>query len=787
MKLTTPRRFLAPILLAIFPASSSAQMHRTLVPRLQRYPPNSVFQTIWRGFDTSAQSVARWPYAGRVADFDGDGHPDLAVVNWWAFHKLGILLNRGDGRLGAPVLYDCAQGALDLVVADFNEDGRPDVAVSNYGSSGEGQTISMFRNLGGGTFAIHQQVSVGAGSFVGPVGLAAADFNGDGHVDLAVALYGYIGQGSQVALLVNNGTGGFLPVLTYSAGTAPYKLAAGDLDGDGRPDLVVARDESKLSVLRNTGSGFAAPVSYNVLSYFNTNVNPAVELGDLDRDGDLDVVYTSSTTAVNSEPALAVLRNQGTGALAPAVPLFIPSDVAGGGSDLAVGDVNGDGWPDILAATEGRWTLARNNGSGGFLTLESYGATESPVAVELADMDGNGSLDPVVVGRESLEAAVYNNAGNGDFDTPTVVEAVSAASIPSTARGTATADIDGDGDLDVAVAYNLVLFYTGGISILLGNGNGTFSASVAYPSPLPAIYVKLADLDGDGRPDLLWADDAPPYGVKTRLNLGSGSFGPITNWSMNTCGNGEVAAIDVDNDGDLDIALCEYGGCPGVPNSGLRVFIRKNNGDATFQAPYSHLVSGFPERVHGADVNGDGRTDLLVTGNSWIDVCLGNGGGTFQPPLPAACDWGPKGFCVADFDTDGALDIATTNFGDLGSGGESVSFLRGNGNGTFQPPVTRTASYSATYGGVRDIVAGDADGDGDLDVMASNYGSLDVSYYENLAGGSFASQVRYGTGWNTLGLAFGDFTGDGRGDLLTQVSFGAWLNFRPALVLLRSR
>jgi hypothetical protein len=247
-----------------------------------------------------------------------------------------------------------------------------------------------------------------------------------------------------------------------------------------------------------------------------------------------------------------------------------------------------------------------------------------------------------------------------------------------------------------------------------------------------------------------------------------------------------VAAIDVDADRDLDIVLCEYAGCPGTPDSGRRVFIRRNDGDATFLAPYVHLVSGFPERVRGADVDGDGRMDLLVTGNSWIDVSLGNGDGTFQPPLPARCDWAPKGFCVADLDGDGRLDLATTNFGDLGSGGESVSILLGNGDGTCRAPITRPLSYSHTFGGVRDIVAGDADGDGDLDLMAGNYGSLDVSYFENRGAGSFAAQRRYGTGWNTLDLVFGDFTGDRRGDLLAQVSFGSGLTFRPGLVLLRA-
>ncbi len=766
------------LLLLCAPAGLAAQ------GRLERFAPTPVFRTSWRGFDTGTQASARWPWAARAADLDGDGRPEIAVVDCFGIPKLGILRNKGDGSLAAPVQYSIPRGALDLVVADFTLDGAPDIAVANSGTNGEGNTVSLFRNLGDGSFATGVQSVVGSGSFVNPVGLAAADFSGDGRVDLCVARYGYLGQGTQVALLVNNGTGGFLPAASFPSGDSPYKLAAGDLDDDGRPDLVVARDEQKLSVLRGTGTGFAPPVSYDVLGYFNTDVYQAIELADVDLDLDLDVLYSSTTTSLNFLPAIALMRNQGDGTLSPAEPLLLASS-SGGAIDLAAGDVDGDGWPDILGATDARWTLMRGDGSGGFLEPEVFGATEIPVAVELADMDGDENLDPVVLGRESLEVAVYHNAGSGDFGTPAPRQVTS--SVPAVARGTDAADIDGDGDLDVAVASSPVLTNSGGVSILRGNGDGTFGAPLEYPSPKHAIYAKLADLSGDGKPDLLWADDAPTYDVKTRINAGTGLFGPITTWPMNTCGNGEVAAIDVDDDGDLDITLCEYGGCAGGdPFSGRRVYIRKNDGDGSFQAPYVHIVSGFPERIEGADVDQDGRTDLLVTGNSWIDVSLGNGDGTFQGPLPASCDWGPKGFCVADLDDDGRLDLATTNFGDLGSGGESMSILFGNGDGTFQVPVTKPLSYSHNLGGVGDIVAGDADGDGDLDLMAGNYGSLDVSYFQNRGAGTFAAQQRYGTGWKTVDLVFGDFTGDRRGDLLTQVSFGSGLTFRPALVLLRS-
>ena len=772
MNTSTLLPILAALALALAPAASRAQQ-----PALQ---------TSWLGYESGTQSTAEWPWAMCLADFDGDGDVDIGTVNWWFHHKLGIQMNNGDGSFAPAVYYNHALGSLGVVAADITGDGKPDVVVSNTGSNGEGSTVSLFRNLGGGTFAAQQQFTVGTGSFVGPVGLAAADFNADGRIDVAVALNGLngIGSGNQVALLTNNGAGGFLPVQAFVVGAGPYTLAAGDLDGDGRPDLVVARSGQQVTVLRNTGAGFAPPVSYTVMSTLGNGVYQGVALGDVDKDGDLDVLYSSTGTGTEAGAAVALLRNDGTGTLAAGEALTASAE-SNGAAAIAVADVTGDGWPDILGAFSPRWGLLIGNGSGGFLPCQLFGATEGPMGIDAADLDGDGDIDPVVMGRDSLEVAVYRNPGHGEFITPQPSATVGAAAGPTVARGLSAADIDGDGDLDLAMSYSNVMFTGGGVSILR-NAQGTFLPPVQYPSPLHAIHVKLADLSGDGRPDLLWADDDPPYDVKVRMNTGGGNFGPIVSWPMNTCGNGEVGAIDVDDDGDLDIALCEYAGCAGGdPLNGKRVYLRKNNGDGTFTAPTIVVVSGFPERVHGGDVNGDGKTDLLVTGNSWIDVCLGLGGGAFGAPLPASCDWGPKGFCVADLNGDGKLDMATTNFGDVGSGGESISILRGLGNGSFAPPVTMAASYSHEFGNSRDIVAGDPDGDGDLDLMAGNWGSLDVSFYRNLGNGTFAPQVRYGTGWSTIDLAFGDFTGDGRGDLAALVSGGGVLTFKPAIVLLR--
>src|SRR5262245_54173283 len=212
--------FCTTALLALF-AVPGAHLAQGRVARSA--PPSSspaafVFRTSWRGFETGTHSSALWPWAARAADLDRDGDTDVAVVDWYGMPKLGILLNRGDGSLAAPVQYSLPRGALDLVVADFTLDGAPDVVTANSGESYDGNSISLFRNRGDGTFATGVQFVVGTEPYVHPVGLAAADFSGDGRIDLCVARNGYLGQGNQVALLVNDGAGRFLPATSFAAG-----------------------------------------------------------------------------------------------------------------------------------------------------------------------------------------------------------------------------------------------------------------------------------------------------------------------------------------------------------------------------------------------------------------------------------------------------------------------------------------------------------------------------------------------------------------------------------------
>src|SRR5262245_19556096 len=186
----------------------------------------STFRT-WTGFDASHFDQARLPYGSTLADLDGDGDIDAAFVHN-AFAKVTVIRNQGGGTYAQPESYAIGNPSQCVIAADLDGDGRLDLIAADTGTNGEGNRVSVLRNTGA-SFAAAVHYSAG----VGPSGLAAADFTGDGRVDIAVANYGVVGQNTTISLLRNNGAGGLLAPVAYQAGIGPWKLAVGDLDKDG--------------------------------------------------------------------------------------------------------------------------------------------------------------------------------------------------------------------------------------------------------------------------------------------------------------------------------------------------------------------------------------------------------------------------------------------------------------------------------------------------------------------------------------------------------------------------
>ncbi|MDQ3198835.1 MAG: VCBS repeat-containing protein, partial [Verrucomicrobiota bacterium] len=546
------------------------------------------FSAPWMTYNTGLISTAGSPIALATGDADGDGDIDVVAARAYAEGGFVYLRNDRKGSLAQPVSYAGTGKASGIVMADLDNDGDLDVAVTDSDGTATGNTVSVYLGNGNGTFGARQPWSVGSGTVV-PLGIAAADFDADGDVDLAVAAHGYVGGGSTAVLLFNNGNAIFAAPVTFPATASPSDIAAGDVNGDGRPDLVIAHELYTVSVLLNNGAGgFGPAVLYKNLGGNNAGpLFPTIALGDLDKDGDLDIVYgntrTWDDTAITGRAVQ--LRNNGTGAFTRGadIPFQFYSS---GPTDVALADLNGDGAADLLATSytarvnDGVWVVL-NNGTGGFGPAALYPGGQATIALAAADMNGDNVADILTADSYSNAVTVRFNPGTGFFPI-----------LPSYFVGYLqgfqdAADVDGDGDLDLfTTGPNYI---QGGGFILYNSGAGGFLQHTVLSNGVDGLTAGvLRDLNGDGKVDLLFnnANTSSQYDFFTALNNGDGTFGAIKRSVVRSAGWGQIDAFDLDNDGDLDVVDMENLGAPGIPNG--RFFIALNNGDGTFQTPYSY-------------------------------------------------------------------------------------------------------------------------------------------------------------------------------------------------------
>jgi large repetitive protein len=365
------------------------------------------------------------------------------------------------------------------------------------------------------------------------------------------------------------------------------------------------------------------------------------------------------------------------------------------------------------------------------------------------------------------------------------------------------ADLNGDGQPDLLVANfcaDDLCTGNGRVGVLLGNKDGTFQPAVTYDSGGFAAYsVAVADVNGDGKPDLIVSnacEGVESCGVQDAtigvlLGNGNGTFQPVVSYNSGGGGAYSVVVADLNGDGKPDLAvanlLCHGSSCKG---DGL-VGVLLGNGDGTFE-PVVTYDSGGPasQWIVAADVNADGRPDLLVSNTCGsvgchpsVGVLLNNGDGTFQPAIAyAMTGWQAEGIAVVDINGDGKPDLVAVNqcvinvncgFGTPGA----IDVMLGNGNGTFQSPVI----YDTGGQIASSVVAADVNGDGKLDLIVSNNCDLTCSSSHSVTlgvllgngDGTFLPAVSYHSGGfqgdasrNVVALA--DFNGDGRLDAVVS-------------------
>ena len=704
-----------------------------------------------------------------AGDFNGDGRLDLAVVNGTLQNgvtggssDVSILMGNGDGTFQPAVDYPVGYGAGGIVAGDFRGNGKLDLAVANFNAG----DVSILMGNGDGTFqpAVDYLTGSGAGSMV------AGDFSGDGKLDLAVANF----NAGDVSILMGNGDGTFQPAVDYWVGIWPWAMVAGDFSGNGKLDLAVTNGgSSDVSILMGNGDGTFQPlVEYPAGSPPDYGAAESIAAGDFSGNGKLDLAV--SIVGNGSPDAVAILMGNGDGTFQP--PVDYPASLGG----IVVGDYNGDGKLDLAIASKVDVSILMGNGDGTFQSAVSYatgyGASKGIVA---DDFTGNGLTD-LVVGSTNGVSILLNN-GDGIFQVPTANGSGIIDHVGDSPGPIATGDFNGDGVLDMAVGStdNGI----GEVTILLGDGDGTFRSAATYELGVGFVPTSIVagDFNGDGRLDLAVGESDPGTAtgaVAVLLGNGDGTFQLPVDYPVKS-GAGSMVAGDFSGDGKLDLAVANsYAG---------DVSILMGNGDGTFQPPVDYPAQSGPDpgsadAMVAGDFSGDGKLDLAlaINGNdSAVSILMGNGDGTFQPPQTAV-DYGvgggtvPISIAAGDFSGNGKLDLAVGVTSGAGPRTTyNVFILMGNGDGTFQTPVV----YSVGTDPYR-IDAGDFNGDGKLDLaVAGGLFGLDgaIAILMGNGDGTFQTPVDYpaqsgpddGAG---QAIVAGDFNGDGKLDLAVSIA-----------------
>ena len=395
------------------PLSRSAQQRKLTLETLED-------RTVLSFLPPVTFPVGVLPRAVTVADFNNDGKPDLAVVNpgpsstSTSQSSLSVLLGNGNGSFQPAVTTAVLNGgagngnAQSVAVGDFNGDHLPDVALNTAGPAGP--AVEVLLGKGDGSFQPNHLI-LPVGQI--PLSVAAGDFDHNGALDLVTA-----NSNGTVSVLLGNGGGSFRPRVDLAVGAVPRAVAVGDFNGDGRLDVAVAQQLSNtVSVLLGNGDGtFARPQSFVASGQDFTFTPSSIAVGDVNGDGRSDLVINLIGGEDSVVSQLGVLLGNGDGTFR--APILQSPDTSGGDGDVALGDFNNDGRLDAAvggqAALPDGLTVLTGNGDGTFgvpfqSPLRFSTGGNDPFGVAAADLNGDGLVDLVAANSSSSTVGVLLN------------------------------------------------------------------------------------------------------------------------------------------------------------------------------------------------------------------------------------------------------------------------------------------------------------------------------------------------------------------------------------------
>lgn len=541
-----------------------------------------------------------------AGQFSNSGNLDLAVTDGSAA-AVHILTGDGKGNFSLSSSPTVGTDPTGLVVGDFNKDGKIDLAVLNAGSG----TVSILTGNGNASFTTSQTASIGPATGTGGSYLLAMDVNSDGNLDLVA---GNTMQNT-VALLIGRRNGNFQAVQDYMVPSGPAYVAPIDFNRDGKPDLAVTQATGgAVSVLINNtlptpvhGSlNYAVP---HTLTNGHGNMADSVAVADFNHDGFPDIAV-----AYLQDNAIRVLAGKGGGQFGAAMEYPVGMQPY----SVAAGDLNNDGYADLVAVNTslnskpGTISVLMNNGggSGTFASAQTYTVGWLPYQVAIGDLNGDGIPDLAVTNYgDNTVSILYGQSGGGFTGSQTLATCTNP-------YGVVIGDTRNTGQNDIAVTC----FHTGQMEVFLNNSMMPYQAPPAQASfQSPAIYTTdsyptslvMGDFNRDGKLDIVTGNSIA-NDVSFFAGNGNGGFNAAVNsFALNFPDS--IAAGDVNGDGILDLVT--------VAANFSQVAILLGKGDGAFGQRVEFAAGQQPWAVALADFNLDGKLDI-VTANTVHPVNL---------------------------------------------------------------------------------------------------------------------------------------------------------------------
>lgn len=651
-----------------------------------------------------------------LADFNNDGSLDL-------IRPAQVDLNDGRGsfELGDGFNPGFALDPWAVVAADFDQDGNLDMATANSGLLPSTQeTISIAIGNGDGTFRSVTNYVFDAGT---PFSLVSSDFNNDGALDLVTTTR------TSIFMLLGKGDGTFHSVVNYLQTVPLAYVATSDFDHDGNRDLAIVNStDSSVFVFRGNGDG-----SFQPPRAFATGSAPTdVEIGDVNGDSHSDIV-TNSTNGT-------VLLGRGDGTFQRMVTSYALR------GDFTLRDLNGDGHLDIASVSLSGIEVRLGRGDGTFLTSIEYRRPGNQGFSDLAvgDLTGDGCLDIVVVGSSPYAATLWCGRGDGTFVDRIIMDADFFL-----IKDVITGDLNGDGRVDIVTAN----YGDNDVSVSLGVANGQFAPPVRYPAGLGPSFANVVDINRDEILDIVVANEGSISrsglfsSVSALLGRPDGTFNAAINTYVNASPTGMQVA-DLNADGKQDLLLTNY-------DNTVAAFL--GNGEGSFVPSGSVRITGLISLVVG-DYDGDGKNDFAVTKTSpnAVDTWLGRGDGTFEAGKSFPLGDKPSLLADADVNADGKVDLVVG----VGSGRTSkVSVLLGNSEALFANPVNSLYGRDGDFLSIEDL-----NGDGKLDIALADH-TYSVSILPGIGDGFFEGPTSFAVGLLPVSIAIADFNDDDLPDL----------------------